>query len=1079
MPTLKRARQHASVFGALLGVVAIVTALSVGLIGYLGAAATAGVRTELSSVPGGEVQLRMTLVPSPDEGGQDSAVRDLLARVFRGDDGAIPIDVDRIVRSDGSISVGRTPSTVAASLRSAAVVSIGAGSTDGSIEHVAVLVDGEWPASDAGLAASVQADTAAALGVGVGSVLSLGDADVTVTGTWRLRDDYRGALAADPLFSAASGADTPGPIVIDESTWAAIARDRLVQWTITPQVAQLHRGDLQTIVAGWGALPAIARADSALDSTGLDRSGRLVTTAIRVGGRVDALGVIAPVALLILAAIALVTVIELARLLARVRAGETALQYARGSSIVRIAGSAVGEATVVAAVGVLLGLGVASAVLSAVGTALGVGSGATVRGAGLVLWAAPLLVMVVVAAAVGVVVTRSVLVDPREEQSGRLSRAGLSGAVVLVAAAAALATWQLRVYGSPVVPARDGGSRIDLVAVLAPAALLMAVALVGFVVFALLARPVDRRAAASVRLSGATVVRNIARRLPQAATPFLLVAFACGQLVFAAGYASTWERAFTVAAELRAGTSVHISGLGRDLSTAVLDAAASVDGIDAVAPVISRDVVIGSEQTSLVAIAPTALRQLAPPLSGILDPDVAAAAITAESIDPVIPTGTGEVTLTITTDGFAATPAVDLVLANADGRLTRVAAIPADTDAATATNDGTRLVLDPGSAGTGPWTVAAAEIDIPAAASTGVPEVNPPSFALTGLTADGTGVELGDSWYPVDITPGSIPVPTYDQFPAPDPAGPRFDVTAGVLRMRLVPSLVQGGDRVQPPVVVSQELANRSGITPGEVIPVNVDARWETVFCEVAAVLPAVPGARSDRAVLMDGGVVQSILLRSYSDEVAPEQAWLGTATGTGSGTDGDGGIGSDTGSDTVRESSAADAAITVELRRVLPARVAVESLALDPSRDILGSSRIALWIGAIGTALLALFTLIAATRSQLASRREEVLVLRALGVSARRTARLRGLELVVVIVSGLAVGGIAGIAVTLLTAAEVARSALPDLYASLPTGVRLDAALLVPAIAGFAVLAAAIVIVAARTVGRQARSAAASAEER
>jgi hypothetical protein len=1068
---LKRVRDGAGVFVTLVVVVAIVVALTTGLIGYLAAAATAGVRDDLASQAGGDAVLRMSLPVADDEQAQDGAVRELLSRTLRNGGRPIPIDVDRIVRSESAVPIVRTDPVGDALLFASTVVSIGEGSAE-SIEDAASLVDGDWP--DSADQVTVQADTAIALGIGAGSAVSVGGDDVTVSGTWRLRDGYRGALAADPLFSAASGSDTAGPVVIDESAWTAVGVDRSGQWTIAPRVGRLEHGDLPAILTGWSALPAAYRAEEGPDATGLRRSGGLVATAVRVQGRVDALGAIAPVALIVLSAIALLTVLELARLLARIRSAETALRSARGSPLSRIAASTAAEAGAAALLGALLGVAAAVGAVFAVGSALGVGGAQAVSGAGPALWAVPLLVVGVVAGVAGVVTARSGTADARAEESGRLSRTGLSGAVVLVAAAAALSTWQLRVYGSPVTPSRDGGSQVDPIGVLAPAAVVVAVVLVGFAGLAVLAPAADRWGSAR-RFRSATVLRNVHRRLPQAVTPFVLCALACGQLVFAAGYSATWDRAFSVATELRTGAAVRLTGAGGGLSSEVRGTAAAVEGVAAVAPVISRDTVIASEPASFVAVAPGAIRELAVGVPGVLDPAVVAEAIVAPTIEPGIPAGAEQVTLSISTDGFEAPPAVDLVLADRDGRVTRessTADAPAEgasDDAASSAGAGTggdarSLEVPLADAGTGPWTVKAVEVTIPAELSASVAELDPPSFELTAITAaDGTDVPVGDSWFSFDVGPGASPPPAFDPQTSPRPGNARFDVLPEALRMRLMPSLVRGGDRIRPPIAVSRSLAERSGLSVGDVIPVDIDARWTTQDCLVQAIVPAVPGAVDDRAVLMDVGVVESILLRSYTGEVAPEEAWIGVGAGI----------------DAAAGTADADTAATLALRRALPSRVAAESLALDPTRAILSSSKAALWIGAIGTALLALFTLAAVARSGVRARLGEVLVLRALGVRARELGRLRGGELAAVLLAGSAVGGLAGAAVTVLTASQIARSALPDLYTSLPVAVRTDAVLLGIVLAAFGIAAALIVAASARAVRSQARSAAAGVVER
>jgi hypothetical protein len=74
------------------------------------------------------------------------------------------------------------------------------------------------------------------------------------------------------------------------------------------------------------------------------------------------------------------------------------------------------------------------------------------------------------------------------DEVGRMPRAAVAGGVVLVAVAAAVSLWQFRLYGSPLVPSASGGLEVDVVAVLAPVLVLLALSLAALG----LARPIGR-----------------------------------------------------------------------------------------------------------------------------------------------------------------------------------------------------------------------------------------------------------------------------------------------------------------------------------------------------------------------------------------------------------------------------------------------------------------------------------------------------------------------------------------------------------------------------------------------------------
>src|SRR5690606_40608804 len=97
------------------------------------------------------------------------------------------------------------------------------------------------------------------------------------------------------------------------------------------------------------------------------KSGRLKNTVADLGARVDGLRAIEPVVLLLLAAAALVALLELGRLLASNRAREIALLWARGRGSTETGAWAGIEASIAAALGAAAGLGAGALVLALLG----------------------------------------------------------------------------------------------------------------------------------------------------------------------------------------------------------------------------------------------------------------------------------------------------------------------------------------------------------------------------------------------------------------------------------------------------------------------------------------------------------------------------------------------------------------------------------------------------------------------------------------------------------------------------------------------------------------------------------------
>jgi predicted lysophospholipase L1 biosynthesis ABC-type transport system permease subunit len=144
-----------------------------------------------------------------------------------------------------------------------------------------------------------------------------------------------------------------------------------------------------------------------------------------------------------------------------------------------------------------------------------------------------------------------------------------------------------------------------------------------------------------------------------------------------------------------------------------------------------------------------------------------------------------------------------------------------------------------------------------------------------------------------------------------------------------------------------------------------------------------------------------------------------------------------------------------------------------DPAgRTVLGSAASALWLGAAGCLVLAVITVIAVARAQLRSRRLDVVALRAIGFGSRDQAAVRRRELGLVLGFGAVAGVIAGATVSLLTVPQLARAAVVEPYASVPTPLAFDVATLAVGLLALVLSLAAIVAVYAARVARHARTA-------
>jgi hypothetical protein len=1018
----KRLRQHATLFGALLGVVALVSGLSVGVVGYLSQAATAGVQSGLAARAGTELALRVSFLLDEDAERQDRDVRAAIARSFLIDGRVIPMSVDRTVSGKASIAgiVDGDPSI----LRRALVMSLT------GIEERATLVDGSWATAPDEV--TMQADAADRLELAAGDHLVLGNGEFTLTGVWRVNDHLDPRWLGDTILTEGYKDPDSGPVVIDESAWPLLDTDPRARWTIVPDTTQLTAGDLGPIVTAWNGINSAWRGEFQLVS--LEKQGRFKLTALELGARVDALRAVEPVALLLLAAIALVTLAELGRLLTTTRANEIALLWSRGASALDVARTTALEAAIASALGAAAGTAAAVALLSWMGGGLD-----AALTTGPAIWILPLAVA---AAAVAVVAgsafrsaRRQTVRDP-SEASGRARRLAGPGVVILVTAAAALSVWQLRLYGSPVIPANDGGTQVDPVAVVAPALALVAIVLIGLALFPRLAA-LDERSTRRAGVARILATRTVSRRLQLVAAPIVVVAVACANLVFAAGYATTWSDSFTQTSELRAGAPLHVTTAPPGFSSTLIDDASALPGVTAAAPLHVETLTLGNETGSVLAVAPAVLAQVATTASGSFDRKALAEAIAMDIPGPQIPIGTTGVRLTATLQGFAETPAITLRVADAQGvlRVLDLDRIATESDMTVYEGDVPDELID----APGPWRIMALDVKASGDAVTGEDFATFEMRELEALTGAASTVLERDPYW-IAESPLLAFRPPNSNF-----NGQGFGVAADTTWVRMTPSFDDNvSDIVDPPIVVSQRLADLFDVTVGGRVSFSLEDIY--VNGRVAAIVPAIPGAELETSVLLDLGVVEHGQLRLSEQPRLPRDLWIDTADPAG---------------------------VAAALRPDFPANARFVTADDPAGRAVLGSAAIALWVGAAGCGLLAAVAVGAVVGAQLRSRRLDIVVLRALGLDARMQSSIRRRELLIVLAYGAILGIIAGAAVTALTVPQLAREAVPNPYSTVPTPLGADTIGLVAGLGALGFVLAVIVAVYSIRVSRLARSSA------
>lgn len=1030
MPTaLTRVREHAGWFATLLLTAALVAGLAAGIAGYLDRQAETGVRAGFGERSGAYLALRLGLPLAADAAEQDAQVRAMIERRFAAV--SVPVAVDRTLQ-------GQATATDARGIAHGVMV-LSLDDAETRLE----LVAGDWPDVDGVL---VQADAAAELGVAPGDPLTIEGTAYTVAGTWRASDRLDPRWLGDPLVETGRLGAAVGPVVVPEATWSAWSDvTPQVRWTLVPELTAAGVDDLAGFASAWRTIHRGWEGDrDGLRS--LAKSGRLLQTVHDLEAGIAGFRAVEPVALLLLGAIALVTFLELARLLTTLRAAETALLWSRGASALGIAGRTAVETAITALVGSTIG------VAGAVGILLLLPGGGEPPLASL---AAPVLATSAVAtAAVALSTARSALRQTARDPSdaaGRRRRVTSVGALALVVAAAALSVWQLRLYGSPITPTADGGSDVDPVAAPAPALTLVAVALGALALFPLVAR-LDERLAARGGVRRLLATRSVARRPALAAAPVLVVTLGVGSLVTAAGYQATWTPAFELAGELRAGADLHVSSDAPGIPADALDGLQALPGVTGIAPLELQDLQFGTGSGTIVAVAPDALAAVAAPFPGAFDPVATADALRLVSPGPVVPPGSRELGLTVETELFEVPAQFDAILRDSYGvlRVVPLATVATTVDA----DDPTRAqtvyagelpaVLDGLAAEV---RVVALDARLPAEAVTGSATGSLSVRALTA-TADGAPVDLplDPVWFP------DSPVPTsYPPSPTDDARG--FRVVSATERARLTATLDGTfGDVVKAPVVVSQALADAYDVEVGDDLTFSVGGITQQLDVVVAGIVPVVPTSPTAVALLIDLGVLQHYSLRLTERQPGATDLWI---------------------------SSDDPATTAAAVREALPANTRLETAADPAARDFLGSATTALWLAAAGCAVLAVAGVAAAGRSLRRERRRGIAILRALGLGPRDQAGIRTRELGAVVGFGAVAGLVAGAAVVLLTIPAVARAAVPGLDPGLATPPGVELVPLAIALGALAVALLAVVVAARIEVVREARTASPSEEAR
>lgn len=985
-----RASARLGVLSGIGAAVFLLAGLGTIVVDTLSGAAVGGLRAGLESASGAEGAARWQIRLA----GDGEAQAEVAATVL-----------DRLLVPEGATwarSVQTSPVEARAAGTEVGAVLL----ADEGIHDHARLIAGLWPDDPEAVdAASARAAAPTTLLDSAADELGLAPGDVVtpiregrpllIVGTWEPVDASDPRWFGEPILGGTVGA-AAGPFVVAEATAVEADAPAFVRWTATvdaglsPDRAAALRAVLPNVE------PAL-RDEREIGSSGLSTLGGLPATLDRLLAGVGAVRAIAPLPMLLLAFAGAAALTRLAAILAASRRRETVLLRARGATSLRLARDTAVEVVV---------LGVPAAVLgvAAAGASVGLVSPGGVHDPVIPLLVASVAVVaaVVLVAGRAVVEARKPMLRGAGDEVGRMPRTALAGGATLIVVAAAIALWQFRLYGSPLVVTASGAREVDPVAVVAPVLALLALSIVVLALARPLAAALEHAAARRRSLVPALPLRQLARRASLYASASLVTTLAVSGLTLTALIAGSWQSIDRDVAALETGGDVRVVLPGRDLvrgpdPAATDDRFAVLDRVTADAPVFRGEVRVGADSALLVAGPASGLAAAAP--------------------------GTGIGAASEALAQSAAAAAVELPPGAA------VLEVPVEVRAPAGSTGRVSIsawILGPGG---GASRLPAGEFDVASGGGTARVELadatRPRLLGLqASLAAVGGAEGVRVSFGPLELDGDAVAAEV----------SPTLELSSTEPEARA--TLTSGGEHLLP-VVLSAELAERISADVGGEFAFRLVTGGTEIDAVVVGIVPTVPTA-GGAALLVDLGALERVAFDAGGGVPQFGERWLAT-------------------SDPDR--------VAAELDADRRSGLAVSTRADASSTPFIAPALAAMWVGSAGALAFALVALVALTSALAGSRFGEIAVLRAMGVPPRVQARARFAELAVAFGAAVVAGALAGGLTAGMTARELARAAIarpPDMLA---TALALDWAPWLLGVGTFIALAAAIALSAARAV--------------
>ena len=1058
---LRRVRARIGLVVTIAVLVTATTSIIAGTVGYARAAATTAARQAISDTQEPtEAGIRVQTRLADDSETQDATARRLIADAFA----PASVEVQRSLASE--------PRPVAGRDERLHILASDSLAPDAAGPELVEVVAGAWPAGGSldGLLHVAAADR---WGVVVGERLDLGDATVRVSGLWRPTDADAAFWFGDPL-AATGGADgAVGPLLVDPAVIGAFGDTPFVRWTVQPDAGALEPDDLTRLADAATTLQSTLRTPE-VEVRGVTVDGDLAPTAAAAARNLATARALNVVPLMLLLGVSAVAVMQLARLLAAARTGEVEVFVARGASRRQVVLWTAVEAAGVTLVGAGAGSLLAVAVLQAVPAGPAQAAGAVATGA--------LVGLGVLTALTGVSIHQVRVVSDRRavDRSGRTRTVAALGALVLTLAAATLAWWQLRRYGSPLVTDPDGTLRSDLLAGAAPTLLLAACAVVATALLGPLSRAVEGLTRPSRRLVGHLSAAQVSRHLVVYAVPVVLTVLAVGATTLAGLYAATSADLRATLADLGQGADVRATVASRPVAGQAgevvgLPPVGQEPAVAAVAPVWLTDSQVGSGRATLMLAPLSALDEVAIVPPGAADPADLAPLLGLQGREGAVqvPAGTAEITVELEVTASLPDDAVteleetiaDLAEQFEEERRSDPGSLPGDagSDPAELARqvvvsdlvEGREVsvslrVLDPATGSS--QTVQVGAVDLPldvSADAAGVvsrpgtasgtfvvtlPGDDETAYLVTGLDVElpqASTSYLAESDVAVVVAGARLPEGAdADAWAARAGSPPDTQVGAaagGGLRVVVTtPQLSRfvAADRILVPVgpatpqVAPVPVAVTRTLAEGTDLSVGSPLTLQVFGTEVGA----------EVAALVDAvpGTLQA-------QAVLADTGAMSEALGARSRTLGD---------PTELWVAAADPVAAVEQVSQVPGIAGVSGPGSVSVTDAASAVRLVFWVASAGAVLLAVTGIAAVAATLLSARRPEVAVLRALGMPPAAQARARAAELAGVVLASVALGLGAGWLVGAAVVPELARSTTLAGSVGLPADLQVETGL-------------------------------------